>query len=140
MKVRQVASNGRARALAPTAYTSPLADRKRVKSDFGTKDARMQALMQQHSALFEDADTDGDQRLSFQEFYLALPLHIREHHPLSEVVAWFTAIDTSGDGAVCLNEFFTFSLRASALGSGTGILRAFELFDENHDGRLSEHA
>jgi Ca2+-binding EF-hand superfamily protein len=109
-------------------------------TDGGTEFQRSRELMHKHSSLWKTADADGNKMLSFQEFVLALPVHIRKVHALSDILAWFSLIDTSGDGVVSANEFFCWSLSSSSIGSGSGLVHAFSRHDVDRVGRLDERA
>ena len=67
--------------------------------DEGTLDEQQRDAMLQHREFLFDADVNGDQQLSFEEFVSAMPAHIRRH-ALSELRSWFALIDSDGSGEI----------------------------------------
>lgn len=103
--------------------------------DAGSGD-RAHAFMRKHDLFFGRADTDGDGRLSFDEFLGAIPERVRQMHSLSEIQAWFNLIDTDKSGFVSMEEFFRWSLSAASISSGSGIVQAFQRYDVDGSGSL----
>lgn len=100
-------------------------------------DETARALMRKHAMLTCEADTDGDGRLSFDEFVNSVPEHVRRMRSPEELKAWFGLIDTDGSGMVTMDEFFSWSLSAASLASGSGVIKAFERYDTDSSGTLT---
>ena len=106
--------------------------------DRGEPPAAAQEAMRQHRTFLFDADVDGDLNLSFEEFVSALPTHLRATRSLSDLRSWFDMVDGSRDGRVTLNEWFQFSLSASAIVTGAGVVQTFQRYDASGEGKLDK--
>jgi len=109
-----------------------------VERAHNAQQERKKSLMKQHRACLFDADTDGDLRLSFEEFIGALPAHLRLRRSLSELHSWFGLIDADGDGHVSLDEFVRWSMSAAAVVTGAGVIQGFQRYDVDQSGRVSQ--
>ena len=86
---------------------------------------------------FADADTDGNMKLDFEEFY-AMLAHNQSHAVSTEKAReWFDAADKDGSGSVSADEFFCWSLSASAAAYGANsIATIFKRYDKDKTGYL----
>lgn len=62
------------------------------------------------------------------QFVSALPMHLRLQRSNAELKSWFSLMDEDGNGHVSMNEFFAWSLSASAVITGTGIIQGFQRY------------
>ena len=86
---------------------------------------------------FAEVDQDGDQLLDFEEFHASLPRTVIDKYTPAEIRAWFDAADTNGDGTLCINEFFRWSLSNAARRHGAvSLAYAFQKYDRDGTGML----
>jgi hypothetical protein len=104
--------------------------------DQGSEAGVARVAMAQYGLFFDGSDVGGHEELSFADFVVGLPSHLRDRRPLSQLREWFAMIDTDGSGTVSLHEFFRWSLRAASAVSGRGLIQHLEAFDRDGDGRL----
>ena len=97
-----------------------------------------EVLMRKHAISFKALDKDGDDAITFEEFLAAMPARILDMRSVAEIRSWFDIIDADSSGAVTMDEFFRWSLSATSLSSGSGILHTFERYDEDRSGVLTE--
>ena len=89
------------------------------------------------SIRFAEADSNGDQRLDFNEFLHMLPPRIHSQYSVDQVQAWFDAADTNGDGTLSTDEFFRWSLTNAARTHGSRALELiFAKYDRDGTGQL----
>ena len=90
---------------------------------------------------FEAADDDMDNRLSFNEFKNLVRSRLSSCRERSEpqLMAWYKALDTDGDGSLSMAEFFAFSLREAFLRANTGktMEEFFKHWDTGGNGKLN---
>lgn len=85
----------------------------------------------------ETAKLEGDMKLDFEEFYAMMPDGIRRTNSSADVRVWFEAADKNHDGVVSIDEFFLWSLGASAVMHGAQPLAdVFAKFDRDKTGFL----
>ena len=89
------------------------------------------------------ADVNGDGSLDFDEFRALVLSSMPQQPPRTDVQlrAWFSEMDTDGDGAIRMIEFFAFALRESFLSTaahdGPQSLEAYiHQWDRDGDGQL----
>ena len=89
---------------------------------------------------FEAADEDMDNVLSFREFKNLVRSRMPTTRERSEpqLMAWYKALDTDGNGTLSMAEFFAFSLREAFLraNSGKTMQEFFKHWDRGGDGKL----
>lgn len=107
--------------------------------DGGALEHQQKVALRQHRQFLFDADVDGSKSLVFEEFVVALPAHLRSKHSLSELRSWFALVDVDGSGEVTLDEYFRWSLSASSLVTGAGVIHSFEAYDASKNGKLEKH-
>ena len=59
---------------------------------------------------FAGADTDGNHRLSFDEFLNAVPAEMRTNKSTTQLQQMFANVDADGSGTVSIDEFFIWTL------------------------------
>ena len=65
------------------------------------------------------------------------PEAIRNQYTPEEIQSWFNQADVNGDGTLCINEFFRWSLANASAQHGANALRvAFEKYDVDGTGHL----
>ena len=90
------------------------------------------------SARFTDMDTDGNEKLDFEEFLAIIPSSIRSKHSTAEIRGWFDECDPNGDGVLSINEFFVWSLTDASRQFGSSALEtAFKKYDTDKSGYLT---
>ena len=98
------------------------------------------ALFAQHvrrdGLRFAEADADGDNVLTFDEFLSMQPKTVRQEHSEEEVRAWFDAVDLDGSGTLSVNEFFLWTLQKEAMKDMKGMRAIFQSHDKNSSGCL----
>ena len=89
------------------------------------------------------ADVNGDGSLDFDEFRALVHTSMPQQPPRTDAQlrAWFSEMDTDGDGAIRMIEFFAFALRESFLSTaahdGPQSLEAYiRQWDRDGDGQL----
>ena len=102
------------------------------------KTADSYSIMQQHWNFFQEADTSGDNELTVDEFYAALPRFVKEKHSAQEISTWFAMIDVNGNGKVSMAEYLQWSLLAASRAVGTKLLHVFQKADKTGDGKISK--
>lgn len=111
------------------------ADFERIRRDYPL-------LVTTLNTAFNEADVDGDENLSFNEFYEVLPPDVREHTPAEVLRDVFELADVDKDGAITQDEFFFWSLGMARDTSGRSgsawekIQLAFEKVDTSGDGLI----
>ena len=79
----------------------------------------------------------GNQQLDFEEFYAMQPRKIRDEYTTEDIREWFVAADLDGNGTICINEFFRWSLLNAAQKHGDEALKAsFRQYDTDATGQL----
>ena len=84
---------------------------------------------------FDEADADGDQEVSLEEFVRFI-LPLTGERSESDLKEWFFLMDVDGDGLLRKDEFFLYALCAASRKSGTGITQIFEAYDKDGSGNL----
>ena len=59
---------------------------------------------------FAGADTDGNHRLSFDEFLNAVPAEMRTNKSTTQLQQMFANVDADGSGTVSIDEFFIWTM------------------------------
>ena len=79
----------------------------------------------------------GNQQLDFEEFYAMQPRKIRDEYTTEQIREWFEAADLDGNGTLCINEFFRWSLLNASQKHGDAALQAaFRQYDKDTTGQL----
>ena len=94
--------------------------------------------MRQHQMFFQEADVNGDEELTCDEFFAALPPRIKQRHTAEEVSQWFGMMDADNNGTVTMGEFLQWSMVAASSSTGTSVLLAFQKADVDDTGTLDE--
>lgn len=112
---------------------------KRYANRDGFKTA-VEAGVRNNAMEFEAADKNMDQHLDFDEFKGLVRSRMSKERSRSEaqLMAWYKALDTDGDGVLSMSEFFAFSLRESFLRANTGqpMEEFFKHWDSGGDSKL----
>lgn len=85
---------------------------------------------------FLDADLDGDQQLSWEEFYLCIPASIKERSSPEELHGLFASVDQDKSGYVTIDEYFMWTLNVCVQQSGGGLDTIFRRYDKDNTGYL----
>ena len=86
---------------------------------------------------FADADADGDQTLSFAQFYAMQPQGLREKFDKSTFQAWFNSADLNRSGVLTIDQFFLWMLENACVKHGEDALRTlFTRYDPDRSGVL----
>ena len=87
---------------------------------------------------FAEYDTDGNQKLDFEEFHAFQPRCILEKFSRDQLRVWFDSADKDGNGTLCLNEFFMWTLESASTAFGERALEmAFSKYDGDKSGYLN---
>lgn len=97
--------------------------------------------MREDSVRFAEGDANLDGKLDFEEFLDIQPASLRETHSVHDIRRWFDQVDSDGDGAISLSEFFFWSLSKvvarSTAGQGANVVHAvFQKHDKDGTGFL----
>lgn len=60
---------------------------------------------------FAEVDTNGDQKLSFEEFYCMLPRQLVDRFSTDLIREWFDQADDDCSGYLSIDEFFKWSIQ-----------------------------
>lgn len=90
--------------------------------------------VQRDALRFAEADLNGDNKLTWDEFLAMQPLCIREMHSEQTIRGWFTAADFDGNGSVSINEFFRWSIQRQSLTGIEALQTVFSKYDANGTG------
>lgn len=102
------------------------------------KYSAMNRMMRQHTMQFQEADTDGNAELDFEEWRTMLPeVTVRTRHD-DELREWFDLIDKDGSGAIGWDEFFKWAFSLSASATGMGLMAVFKQYDKDASGFIDE--
>ena len=85
---------------------------------------------------FLDADINGDQQLSWDEFYLCIPASIKSRSSMDELKDLFESVDTDGSGFISIDEYFMWSINICVNQNGRGLEPIFRRYDQNGTGTL----
>ena len=85
---------------------------------------------------FAGADTDGNHRLSFDEFLNAVPAEMRTNKSTTQLQQMFANVDADGSGTVSIDEFFIWTLSFARTSHGSGLEEAFLKYDKHGLGSL----
>ena len=113
-------------------------EQQRLQAEVDQVSQRSRAQMQRQRQKFDEADANGDKKLSFDEFLAILPAHTRARYSEDKILKWFHLADVNGSGTLSLEEFFSLSLGASTQKLGVGLKDMFLQYDVNFKGRLGE--
>ena len=103
-----------------------------------TSEQRAMILIRQHSMHFNEADTNNDNTMDYEEFVKSLPQHVRDSTPPDQLRTWFDMMDLDGSGEISRDEHLKWSLNAATVASGAGIEKVFQRYDRDGSGELSE--
>lgn len=92
--------------------------------------------LQGDSIRFAEADVDGNNALTFEEFMNMQPRCVLGAHSEHEIRNWFNSADTNKNGTVSINEFFMWTLQRHALTGMESLRSAFDKYDKNHTGGI----
>lgn len=81
-------------------------------------------------------DTNGDQKLSFDEFLGVVPKDMMESYEMSQIEKLFNSVDRDGSGYITLDEFFVWTLSFVQQNTGNGLDAFFRKYDANNEGSL----
>jgi Ca2+-binding EF-hand superfamily protein len=89
---------------------------------------------------FDEADGDGDQEITYDEFcrYILPRASDGKAHSHQDLKSWWSLMDYDGDGFIRKDEFFLYALCAASRKAGSGIASIFQAFDEDGSGQLDE--
>ena len=95
-------------------------------------------MLKATSQAFIDADANGDQALSFDEFCNVVPEKVRARATTESIKEIFDAADTDGSGEISRDEYLYWALRWAAFDSGMGsaFQNAFCKFDTSGNEEL----
>ena len=102
---------------------------------YTTQQARKHLLRK--AVEFKEADKDGDQEITFEEFVTFILPKTGERSD-EELQAWWGLMDIDGDGFLRKDEFFFYALCAASKRTGSGIAAVFSKFDTDNSGALDE--
>ena len=85
---------------------------------------------------FLDADVNGDQRLSWEEFYNVVPDDMKRVNSKEQIRDLFDSADADKSGQITIDEYFVWTLSVAAEQSGTGLESLFRRYDSNGTGTL----
>jgi Ca2+-binding EF-hand superfamily protein len=96
------------------------------------------ALIRQYQAFFQEADVNEDHELDWDEFYDALPSHVKQSHSQETIRSWFDTADLDMNGKVSLGEFVQWSLTAASLVTGSAVTQVFSRHSRSKASSLDE--
>ena len=104
----------------------------------GDEEESFAAGMRQNAADYQAHDTDGDNKLDFNEFCALV--HEREVGDFSEeeLRERFNALDADGSGLVDIQEYVRFSLRDALARSASRVIDLFRQWDEDGSGEIDK--
>ena len=99
--------------------------------------AKFTAQAQKDAMKFAEADLNGDNALTFEEFVQLHSAAVRANVSLDEIRTWFNDCDEDKDGTVTINEYFVFTLsKAEAQTGDSGLRAVFMEYDKDGTGCL----
>lgn len=95
--------------------------------------ASSRAYLRRKSVQFNEADSDGNDLISYDEFHAFVMPRFSED--TADCKRWWELMDANADGAISKDEFFVYALCAAIRRAGTnGILSIFRRFDADSNG------
>jgi Ca2+-binding EF-hand superfamily protein len=85
---------------------------------------------------FLDADINGDQKLSFEEFNLVIPATLRDKADEAQIRELFTNADRDRSGYVSSDEYFVWMIGVAEQSSNCGLEPIFRRYDTSKSGSL----
>ena len=99
--------------------------------------AKFTAQAQKDAMKFAEADLNGDNALTFEEFVQLHSAAVRANVSLDEIRTWFNDCDEDKDGTVTINEYFVYTLsKAEAQTGDSGLRAVFMEYDKDGTGCL----
>jgi Ca2+-binding EF-hand superfamily protein len=136
--VAQLYSNS---ACVPRAevWNTPAESLDHMRPSSPTERARTAIINESRDAArrFADSDVDGDQTLSFAQFYDMQPPGLREKFPESTFQAWFDSADLNRSGVLTIDQVFLWTLENACVKHGEDAMRTlFTRYDPDRSGVL----